>query len=62
MKFESLDLTKAIKNYIYYLQQDKLGVVANLHSKVADQSQEAAGEEECLFLNDLHNIFVDFGK
>ena len=51
-----------IKNFLNFLKHDTLGAVANLHSKIADKEINATNEPDCLFLSDLHNICVDFGK
>ena len=51
-----------IKNFITYIQNDYLGEVANLHSKIADSSRRAIKSKDWLSLAEMHCKAVDFQK
>ncbi|RUS27038.1 RNA dependent RNA polymerase-domain-containing protein [Jimgerdemannia flammicorona] len=52
-----------IKNFfVQYIKNDNLGMIANAHLALADQSPLGALEGHCLRLAGLHSVAVDFPK
>jgi RNA-dependent RNA polymerase len=44
------------------MKNDYLGIVANIHSKVADSHREAIHQEDCLKLAEMHSKAVNYTK
>jgi RNA-dependent RNA polymerase len=45
-----------------YIENDNLGVIANAHLAIADDSRHGAFDERCLKLAALHSVAVDYPK
>lgn len=55
--------TEDVANFfVEYIQNDKLGVIANAHVVFADKEPRGITSEKCLKLADLHSVAVDFAK
>lgn len=48
--------------FIDFMQNDRLGVIANRHMIVADQRNEGTSHADCRRLAEFHSIAVDFSK
>lgn len=48
--------------FVHFLQSDNLGILANRHLALADQSEQMAFDPRCVLLANLHSTAVDFQK
>jgi hypothetical protein len=49
--------------FVFYLERDVLGKIANLHLALCDQlGREGPMHEDCIFLSHLASVAVDFAK
>lgn len=55
--------TEDVANFfVEYIQNDKLGVIANAHVVFTDKEPDGIMSRKCLKLADLHSVAVDFAK
>lgn len=48
--------------FVSYIQNDRLGLIANAHIVHADKQPGGIFSKECLLLAELHSVAVDFAK
>lgn len=48
--------------FLQFISNDNLGIIANAHLALADQSPQKAWDERCLRLANMHSTAVDFAK
>lgn len=48
--------------FIEFMENDKLGVIANAHLQCADQKQAGPCSQECVSMAEMHSTAVDFAK
>ncbi|CAI2367533.1 unnamed protein product [Moneuplotes crassus] len=62
LRFDKTQREKYIDHFIDFIQNDKLGEVANLHCKVANSHRNKIKERTCLDLAHMHSKAVDYQK
>lgn len=57
---DHVDISDVKKFFVDYIENDKLGIIANKHLALADQSPQGVFDERCIRLckavSSLHNI------
>ncbi|RUS13307.1 RNA dependent RNA polymerase-domain-containing protein [Endogone sp. FLAS-F59071] len=59
---DNVDISDVKQFFVDYIENDKLGAIANKHLALADQSPQGVFDERCIRLCKAHSDAVDFPK